>query len=224
MTLEQEKAAFEQARRTMVDGQVRPADVTHRGVIDAMLWAPREAFLPKSKRASAYLGEHLEIAPGRWELDPRLFAKMSNAAAPEKDDLAMVVGSGYGYAAAVLSRMCAAVVALEEDEAMSRAAETAFSRFEIDTVIAHAGPLLAGCAEHAPYNLIFVNGAVGDAALDALQSQLIDGGRMIVIRGDAMLGRAELVVRSGDAFGARDAFDAAAPILPGSEAPISFEF
>ena len=100
MALDLNADAMKDARRNMVDCQVRPSDVTRLDLIEAMLWAPRERLLPKARRATAYVGEHVEIAPGRFELDPRVFAKMIDASRVGENDLALVVGGGYGYAAA----------------------------------------------------------------------------------------------------------------------------
>lgn len=224
MALDLDSTGFETARRTMVDCQVRPSDVTSIDLIEAMLWAPREAFLPKAKRAQAYVGEHLPVAEGRYELDPRIFAKMVDAAAPASDDLALVVGSGYGYAAAVLSKLTAAVIALEEDEAMAQAAATSFSEVGVDNVVAAQGALTAGCVEHQPYNLIFVNGAIETAPPAALLGQLAEGGRLVAIRMSGPVGRCELWLRDGETTGARPAFDASAPVLPGFAAAPGFVF
>lgn len=224
MAIELDANAYEAARRTMVDCQVRPSDVTQIELIDAMLWAPREQFLPKPRRAQAYVGEHVEIAPGRFELDPRSFAKMVDAAEPRRDDLALVVGAGMGYAAAVLARMTAAVVACEEDPALSAAAEQALSALGLDNAMVFSGPLTDGCAAHGPYNLIVVNGGVETFDGSRLFDQLSDGGRLAAIRMSGAIGRCEVYVKSGDAIGSRRAFDAASPILPGFARKSEFEF
>ncbi len=212
------------ARRTMVDCQVRPSDVTLPELIDAMLWAPRELFVPKSKRAQAYVGEHVEIAPGRFELDPRVFAKLADLARPRAKDLALVIGAGLGYAPAVLSRLTAAVVAVEADPALAAAMRATLAQLSIDNVIVVEGPLVAGCPAHQPYDLAFLNGGVANDAPAGLADQLADGGRLVAVRMRGAVGRGEISVKSGAAFGARAAFDAAAPTLPGFEATNGFLF
>ena len=226
-----DSAGFEAARIRMVDGQVRPADVTRPDVIDAMLWAPRERFLPKSKRGVAYMGDLVELAPGRFELDPRTLAKMIDALAPTSKDLALVVGAGGGYASAVLSRICAAVVSLEQDESLAASAKEALSEVGVDTVIDAVGPHSAGCAQHAPYNIVLVNGAVPAGAAggrdpleEILSKQLADGGRLATLRGDGAAGWCELLVRTGEGWGGRRAFEAAGPVLAGFEPKREFEF
>lgn len=227
MVAELNSKALIDARRTMVDCQVRPSDVTRLDLIDAMLWAPREALLPKARRAHAYVGEHVDVAPGRCELDPRTFAKMVDATGVGPDDLVLVVGSGHGYAAAVFSRLAAAVIALEESETLASAGRTALTELGVDTVISVTGPLAEGCAEHAPYDVIFVNGG-SERTPEALLDQLAPNGRLTRIAMRGAIGRCETIVKSatgGDAvaYGARPAFDASAPILPGFDRVAAFE-
>lgn len=224
MAVELDAEAFKAARLNMVDCQVRPSDVTRADLIDAMLWAPREAFLPKPKRAMAYVGEHLELAPQRYELDPRVLAKLINAAEPEAADLALVVGGGYGYAAAILSRLTAAVVSLESDATMSAAAVASLTEMGVDNVMAVEGALEAGCPAHSPYNLIIVNGGVATLDGSALFDQLVDGGRLAAIVMKGAVGRCEVMVKSGGARGGRPVFDATAPVLPGFERVQQFVF
>ena len=80
---------FTAARQVMVDCQVRPSDVTSYAIIEAMLWAPRELFVAKSKRDIAYAGAEIELAPGRVLLEPRTFAKMLEAANIGSTDLVL---------------------------------------------------------------------------------------------------------------------------------------
>lgn len=224
MPIDLDADTLEEARRAMVDCQVRPSDVTRVELIDAMLWAPREAFLPKARRAQAYVGEHLPIGENRYELDPMVFAKLVNAADPRSGDLALVVGGGYGYAAAVLSRMAAAVVSLESDPAMAKAAAENLEAHGVDTAIPVEGVLAEGCAEHSPYNLIFMNGASAVEPPAALVDQLAEGGRIVMIRMQGPVGRCMIGVKAGGVLSWRADFDASAAVLPGFEDVRGFEF
>ncbi len=224
MTAELDASALAAARRAMVERQIRPSDVTRLDLLEAFLETPREAFLPRSKRGQAYVGDHVEVAPGRYELDPRVLAKMIDALEPRESDLALVLGSGGGYAAAVLSRVAAAVVAVEPNAELAQLAASGFAVAGGETVIAHQGPLAEGCAKHAPYNVVLVAGGVARELPDALFEQLAEGGRLAAVVMDGAAGRCELYLRSGGAVGARPIFDASAPILPGFEPPARFEF
>ena len=124
---------FATARQKMVDGQVRPNDVTDSRIIDAMLAVPREAFVPPSQSAMAYLDRDLDISEGasakRFLIKPQVLAKMLQAAEIKETDKVLVVGTAPGYAAAVVARLAGQVVATEGDagqagQSKSRAGRT----------------------------------------------------------------------------------------------------
>ncbi len=98
-------SGFSTARQKMVDGQVRPSDVTDIRIIDAMLAVPREAFVPANQRALAYLDLDLDVSEGaaakRFLIKPVVTAKMLQAAEIKEADNVLVVGCATGYAAAM---------------------------------------------------------------------------------------------------------------------------
>lgn len=108
-------ADYARARRNMVDCQVRPSDVTDLRLIDAMLDVPREAFVPAHLKPLAYLDLDLNVAaegkPPRVLIRPALLAQLIQAAAIRTDDAVLVVGCASGYAAAVVAKLAAKVVA-----------------------------------------------------------------------------------------------------------------
>ena len=93
------------ARRMMVDGQVRTADVHNPDLLTAMLTIPRERFVPSSLAEQAYIDGDIDIAPGRVLLKPMVFAKLIEAADVGPGDHVLDVGCGLGYSSAVLSRL-----------------------------------------------------------------------------------------------------------------------
>src|SRR5258705_7672344 len=110
---------FSTARQKMVDGQVRPSDVTDLRISDAMLAVPREAFVPESQRALAYLDLDLDVGEGasakRFLIKPAVTAKMLQAADIKDSDNVLVVGCASGYTAAVVAKLAALVTATERD-------------------------------------------------------------------------------------------------------------
>lgn len=214
---------FAAAREAMVDGQVRPSDVTRYPIIAAMLDVPREDFVPKALQPVAYLGEHVPLAPGRVLLDPRVFAKMLDAVAIGPRDLVLDVGCGLGYSTAVLARMAEAVVALEEDGAMAAEAAAALVAHGVDNAVVEAGPLAAGVPAHGPYDAVVVEGGV-ERLPEAIGDQLKPGARIVAIFVEGALGQARLGVRTEDGVVWRRVFDATAPVLPGFAAAKAFEF
>lgn len=211
------------AREMMVDCQVRPSDVTRYAVIDAMLQVPRERFVPSSKRSVAYAGEAIETAAGRWLLDPRVFAKMVDAAEIEPTDAVLDIGCGLGYSSAVLSRICRAVISVESDETMAKAAEETLSSLGYDNVAVLTSPLEEGADSEKPFDAIFVQGGVGDVP-QPLFDQLVEDGRLIAIWMDGSFGQVRVSTKTGETISHRWIFDAAAPLLPGFSKAASFAF
>src|SRR5690349_15753845 len=122
-------SGFATARQKMVDGQVRPSDVTDIRILDAMLAVPREAFVPANKQALAYLDLDLDVAEGgsaaRFLIKPAVLAKMLQAAEIKETDRVLVVGCATGYAAAVIARFVGPLVtATESDLALAAKAKT----------------------------------------------------------------------------------------------------
>ena len=93
------------ARRLMVEGQVRTADVSDTDLLDAMATVPREKFLPPSLAPLAYLDNDIEIAKGRALLRPMVLAKLIQAARLQVSDRVLDVACGTGYSSAVLARV-----------------------------------------------------------------------------------------------------------------------
>lgn len=214
---------FAAARRAMVDNQVRPADVTSYAIIDAMLWAPRERFVPKSRRDIAYAGAEIAIAPGRVLLEPRTFAKMLEAAAIDARDLVLELAPGTGYSTAVIARLAEAVVAIEPDAELARQAQALLVELEVDNAVVTPGDPAAGDPAHGPYDVIFVNGAV-EHVPEALLDQLKQGGRLVALFREGTVGKCRVLTRAGQGLSRRYVFDADAPVLPGFERPVEFAF
>lgn len=207
---------FSMRRTMMVDSQVRPSDVTKFPIIAAMLATPRESYVPDALREAAYVGENLEVAPGRVLLEARSLAKLLDALDVQPTDMVLDIGCTYGYSTAVIACMAEMVVALEENEAMAVAAQTTLSAMGVDNAAVITGPLAEGVAKHAPYDAILLQGAV-ETVPEAILAQLRDGGRIGCIFMEGRLGIARIGFKAAQGVTWRDAFNAAAPVLPGFE-------
>lgn len=206
---------FSQARRMMVDSQLRTFDVSDIPLLDAMDSVPREKFVLPGREELAYIDQDILVSDGasrRYMLSPMNLGRMIQALAVEAGDKALDVACGRGYASAVLDKLGARVTALESDDALAEAARKSLAAAGAGAVEVVAGPLDQGFAKNAPYDVILVNGAV-DLRPDALLQQLAEGGRLVCVKGRGRAARATLYVRSADAFGERALFDAAAPVL-----------
>lgn len=212
---------FAALRTTMVDTQVRPSDVTRYPIIAAMLAVPREVYVPPALRETAYAGENVRLSARRVLLEARTLAKLLDALAVQPDELVLDVGCGLGYSAAVLARMADAVVAVEEDEGLAAEAQRTLSAQGVDNAAVIAGPLAAGSAKHAPFDVITLQGGVEQVPA-ALLAQLAEGGRIGAIFMEGALGVARIGYKIDGAVSWRDAFNAAAPVLPGFERTAGF--
>ena len=207
---------FSLARRAMVDSQLRPEAVTDRGVLAAMASVERENFVPESARALAYFDRPLRLSDSRAMMPPAALGRLLSELAPRAGERALIVGSGTGYAAALLKAICLEVVALESDEELARTARAA----GVETV---TGNLAGGWAKEAPYDLVLFDGAVEEVP-DSILKQLAPGGRLagaIIDRGVTRLvvGRV-----AGGSLGLRSLADADVAILPGFSRPRAFTF
>lgn len=208
-------------RRAMVDGHIRPADVTKYPIIAAMLRIPREAFVPDGLRDIAYVGDHVQLGGGRVVLDPRIFAKMLDALDIRPDDLVLDVGAGMGYSAAVISTMAEAVVAVEDDATMAAEAQALLAEHHADNVAVIEAPLAQGAPDQGPYDVVIVEGGV-ETLPQALLGQVKEGGRIAALFMEGALGEVRIGYRAGGRIGWRFAFNADAPVLPGFAAERSF--
>lgn len=213
---------FAAARRMMVDGQVRTADVTDLRLLAAMDDVPRERFVPADKAGLSYLDLDLPAGEGgRCLLKPMVLAKLIQLAEISETDRVLDVGCASGYSSAVLAELAGSVVALEEDRSLAQAAErTLAGRSNVEVV---NGALSAGWAAGGPYDAIVMQGAT-EVVPDALLRQLKDGGRLVCILGAAPQRKAMLYRNSDGDMSGRSMFDAAAPVLPGFQRTPSFVF
>jgi protein-L-isoaspartate(D-aspartate) O-methyltransferase len=211
----------EAARFNMVETQIRPSHVTDDRLLAAMMAVPREKFLPGAARALAYADVPVAMAPGRYLLDPRSFAKLVQLAAIESTDRVLDVGCGTGYSAAVLARLSQEVVALEQDADLVRAASQLLANV-VGKVEVVQGGLVEGVKDRAPFDVIFVNGAI-EQVPDTLLGQLAEGGRLVAVLKDGQ-SRAWLYLKENGQVGRRPDFDADVPVLAGFKKAMGFVF
>ena len=215
---------YAQARRLMVDCQLRTFDVNDVAVLDAFDAVPRERFVPPGSEPFAYIDRTLRL--GGVDGDTRhlpasmLLARMIQALKVRDGTRVLDVGTGYGYAAALMARLGGRVTALEAVPALAGAARDRLGASGPEVV---EGPLAVGAPGSAPYDAILVNGRV-EVRPQGLLDQLADGGRLVCVLGRDRAAKATLFVRVGDAFGARPLFDASLPGLSAFAQEAGFAF
>jgi protein-L-isoaspartate(D-aspartate) O-methyltransferase len=205
---------FSTRRLMMVDTQIRPSDVTKFPIIDALLAVPREVYVPRDRRETAYMSDNLPIGSGRVILEPRTFAKFLDALNIQPGEAVLDLGCGLGYSTAVIARLAEAVVAVEEDETLATEAQRTLSQEGVDNAAVIVGPLAGGAAKHGPYDVIMLEGGV-ETVPEALLAQLKDGGRIGCLFMEGALGVARIGYRIDGAMTWRSVFNASAPVLTG---------
>jgi protein-L-isoaspartate(D-aspartate) O-methyltransferase len=184
--------------------------------------------VPESRAALAYLDRDVPIAdatatePARYLIKPVVLARLIQAAAPGPQDRALVVGAGSGYGAAVLARLAASVVALEQNELLVAQARAVVPGFVANVTVVE-GQLVGGAPTSAPYDVILVDGGV-EAVPEALCGQLAPQGRLVAVVAAGPIGKATLFQRVNGGASPRGLFDATAPLLPGFKKAPAFVF
>ena len=214
---------FAQARRTMVDGQLRPNGVTDLDLVAAVLEVPRERFVAPGLEALAYLDRDIPADPKRVLLKPMVVGRLIQALEINATHKVLDVAGGSGYAASVMARLAGTVVALEDEPTrVKRCAELA-RELGADNVTAVQGPLDAGWPALAPYDAILINGRC-EVEPQVLLRQLGNGGRLACIFGGGPDAKAILYRMDRGEIGGRPLFDAAAPLIPAFAKPPEFAF
>lgn len=214
------KPDFVALRRTMVDCQIRTFGVTDRAVIAQFLEVPRELYVPAQAKVLAYSDLSLKIeGPGeesRRLLAPMVLARLLQDAEVKEEDKVLDVAPGTGYSTAILAGLAKDVTALEADSQSQKvvAANLAGAGLNVPVI---AGPLPDGAADLAPFDLIFVNGAV-EGRLEILFGQLREGGRLIALSRvasdpDRYACHAIRFEKIAGQISSRILFDATAPLL-----------
>ena len=163
----------------MVEEQIVARGVVDQAVLDAMLAVPRQMFVPPSAAEFAYEDTPLPIEEGQTISQPYIVALMAAALTLTPDDRVLEIGAGSGYAAAVLSRIAAAVYAIERHAALAEQASRRMKDLGFDNVHIVHGDGTLGWPEHAPYDAIVV-AAGGPSVPEALRAQLAVGGRLVI--------------------------------------------
>jgi protein-L-isoaspartate(D-aspartate) O-methyltransferase len=213
------------ARKRMVDSQIRPNRVSDPRIVDAMRHLPRERFLPPHLAAAlAYSDQNVKLGGGRVLLQPMVLAKLLQAAIPLAGENVLVVGAGTGYSAALLAALGCHVTAQEEAGALLDLARTVLSSVA-PSVSLVSGPLLAGWGAGAPYDLILIDGAVPAVPANIAAQLIRETGRLLTIVSDGShTGRAVRAELTAVGVSVRALFDCQCPVLPGFAAAPAFQF
>lgn len=172
----------EQARARMVREQIEARDVRNPRVLEAMRQVPRHLFVRPSLGRRAYDDTPLPTAAGQTISQPYIVAFMTEQLQPEKEHVALEVGTGSGYQAAVLSLLISKVYTIEIVPELARSAAERLKKLGYNNVEVRQGDGNHGWLEHAPYDLIIVTASPTEIP-PTLLNQLKPGGRMVIPTG-----------------------------------------
>lgn len=217
---------FLKMRRNMLDCQIRTAGVINEGVLHAFETVPREQFVPENLRAVSYNDEDIHIGAHRFLLEPMVQAKLLQALDLQPHEVVLDIGSGSGYSAAVISLLASTVISLIEKPEFLQVSQQRWRDMDYCNIVGVAGHLTQGHPEHAPYDAIYINGAVA-AVPQAILNQLGVNGRLACVlkASPSAMGRAVIIQRLGDHhFSTQELFDAGTPYLHGFAPEPAFQF
>jgi protein-L-isoaspartate(D-aspartate) O-methyltransferase len=208
-------------RRAMVESQLRTNDVNDPRVIAAMLAVPRELFVPAERREAAYIDRAVKLTADRALNPPLATGRLLVEAQVAPGQRVLLIGAATGYAAALLAELGAEVTAVEVDPALLETARDRLAGRAGVTLVGAALP--EGAAQGAPYDILFIDGAVEELPRTLIE-QLRPGGRAVFGQLSEGVTRLCVGTRSAGGFGALSLADAECVALPGFAKPRRFSF
>ena len=175
---------FVEQQRQMVEQQLAARDITDQRVRGAMLAVPRHRFVPEQELDNAYADRPLPIGYGQTISQPYIAALMTQLARPTKHAVALDVGTGSGYQAALLSVLCEHVYTMEIVASLADSARDRLVRLGYRNVTVRTGDGYAGWLEHVPFDLIIVAAAPTHVPQPLIE-QLTPGGRLVIPIGES---------------------------------------
>jgi protein-L-isoaspartate(D-aspartate) O-methyltransferase len=195
MTPDDSETTSIEQRERMVERQLRRRGISDERVLAAMAEVPRERFVPKNLRRRAYRDGALRIGEGQTISQPWIVACMAQLLELEGDETVLEVGTGSGYAAAVLSRLCARVVTIERFDSLATAARQLLDRLGYSNVEVRTGDGSLGAPDRAPFGGISVTATARNRPPQPLFDQLAPGAALVC---PVERGRREELVRFRD--------------------------
>ena len=195
MTRDDSETTFTDRRFRMVERQLRRRGITDERVLSAMSEVPRERFVPRELRRRAYRDGALRIGEGQTISQPWIVACMSQLLELEGEETVLEVGTGSGYGAAVLSRLCARVVTVERFGSLAEGAVEVLGELGYTNVEVRVGDGSLGVPERAPFDGISVTATAKNRPPEPLFEQLAPGAALVC---PVERGRREQLVRFRD--------------------------
>ena len=179
-------------RQRMVESQLVARDIVDPRTLGAMGKVPRHFFVDDAMRGRAYGDHPLPIGAGQTISQPYIVALMTQSLQLQGDEMVLEVGTGSGYQAAVLSRLCRQVYTVERIHSLLAEARKIFDRLRYFNIMTKLDDGTMGWPEHGPYDGIIVT-AGGPSIPQPLVDQLADPGRMVIPVGDKQVQELKVV-------------------------------
>lgn len=191
-------STFDINRERMIEEQLITRGITDQRVLEAMRTVPRHLFVEDAFQAHAYGDFPLPIGSGQTISQPYIVALMTMALHLTGDEKILEIGTGSGYHAAILSRLCQKVYTVERLDALVSRARKVFDRLRYHNIISRIDDGTEGWPSEAPFDRIIVT-AGGPRIPEPLVAQLADPGRLIMPVGGQEVQELQLVdKREGD--------------------------
>ena len=178
-----EPSTFAINRERMIEEQLVPRGIGDPRVLEAMRQVPRHLFVEDAMQAHAYGDFPLPIGSGQTISQPYIVALMTEALQLKGTERVLEIGTGSGYQAAILSRLCLRVYTIERIDALVGRARRVFDRLRYHNIVSRIDDGTEGWSAEAPFDGILVT-AGGPRIPDPLLAQLADPGRLVIPVGD----------------------------------------
>ena len=185
------------ARKNMVDEQLVRRGIKDQRVLNAFLEVPRHKFVEEYLKYKAYDDYPLSIGYGQTISQPYMVALMTEAINPQPAERILEIGTGSGYQAAILSRLCSAVYTIERISALASRARKALDDLGYFNVHIRLGDGTTGLPQDAPYEGIIVTAGAPHVP-ESLIGQLRENGRLIIPVGDEGIQDLKRIIRTND--------------------------
>jgi protein-L-isoaspartate(D-aspartate) O-methyltransferase len=196
---------------------LRSAGITDAAVLGAIEGVPRERFIPETFRDQAWEDIALPIGLGQTISQPRVVAMMTEALRVTKRHRVLEIGTGSGYQAAVLAKLCRRLYTIERHPALLARAEAILKELGLTNIVTRAGDGMQGWPELAPFDRIIVTAAPAEAPKPLLDQLSPEGGIMVIPMGrTADSQHLWRITRQGDRYDREQLWAVRfVPLLPG---------
>jgi protein-L-isoaspartate(D-aspartate) O-methyltransferase len=171
------------ARKIRLIMKLRKCGIVDTAVLAAIERVPREAFIPLMFHDQAYEDTALPIGRGQTISQPLVVASMTQELKLNDRHKVLEIGTGSGYQAAILAKLCRRVYSIERHRPLLQMAEQRINELKIRNITCKVGDGMKGWIEQAPFDRIIVTAAAGDEPPQALLDQMSLGGIMIIPMG-----------------------------------------